>query len=369
MQGLKNRTGVVFFTAVSVFVLNLLSVYEITQAQHRNDNNIRIGLMLSGSPESDPQSQEVLFTAQYLIDQINEDGGIDGRKIEIIFKSGDGDWGISSKRSVELIFDHEVSAIIGSLDGQNAHLTQMAITKAEVVYLATRSTDPTLSEINIPWFFRIIPNDQQQADLLIDDIFVKRGLNRVIVIYSDRYDHKMAARTFIRLASETHQYSVQSFEFQHNHHHLNHLISSLNKDEPGGIVFFGTALDLQILLSEIEKHKWQKPIYLSMTDLNDIKPVQNTLDINFICTQNWPITFEPSFLKSFQVKFQRDPGFNAAFMYDGLRVLIDRIHASDNDRRIIRDMLAATSLFQGTTGDISFKTNGDIHNYAKICRL
>lgn len=333
-----------------------------------DNDNIRIGLMLSGNPEFDQQSHEALFTAQYLIDQINNMGGIHGRKLEIIFKSGDGDWGISSKRSVELIFDYDVSAIIGSMDGQNAHLTQMAITKAEVVYLETRSTDPTLSEINIPWFFRVIPNDQQQAELLFDAIFVKRGLKHVAVVYSDRYDHKMAAHTFNRLASETHQHSVQSFEYLQNQIQIDHLISSIGKNEPGGIVFYGSALEFQVLLSEFEKNKWQKPIFLPITEVHDIQSDNNTLDINFVCTQNRSTPFDSSFSDRFRQEFKKIPGFNAAYMYDGIRLLIDSIQNSGEERIVLRDRLATTNEYLGLTGIITFKTNGDIQNFAEVCK-
>ena len=368
MHGLINRTGLFLKPLVFVIVLCFNTVVGQTFGQHPVDDNIRIGLMLSGNPELDLQSHEALFTAQYLIDQINDEGGIDGRRVDIIFKSGDGDWGISSKKSVELIFDYEVSAIIGAMDGQNAHLTQMAITKAEVVYLETRSTDPTLSEINIPWFFRVISNDQQQAELLVDAIFMKRGLKQVAVLYSDRYDHKMAARTFNRHASEAHQYSVQSYEYLQDQIQTDLLNSIMNKDELGGIVFYGSANEFQVLLSEIENNKWQKPIFLPITELYDLQLDKIPLDINYVCVQNSPIAFDPSFVDRYKEEFQKNPGFNAAYMYDGIRLLIESIQTSGEERRELRDRLATTDQYQGLTGTIGFKTNGDIRNLANVCK-
>ena len=165
----------------------------------KNPDSLRIGLLVSADPASDPLSLEAVHAVQLAVNKTNNTGGINGRFVELIVKSSDADWGAGAKKSVDLIYDDEAAAIIGSLNGQNAHLVEMAVAKAQVVFISTRATDPTLSGANIPWFFRVIPNDVQQAKQLSHHIYNIKNLERLTVVSSDIYDHKMAAGAFLRV--------------------------------------------------------------------------------------------------------------------------------------------------------------------------
>ena len=359
-----------FYTIILLLVLILsgMNSKEVC-AQDESQNSVRIGLMLSQDPEIDTTSMESLYTVQYLVQKVNSEGGIDGKKIELYYKSGDGDWGISSKKSVELIFDDEVSAIIGSLDGRNAHLTQMAITKAEVVYIATRSTDPTLSEINIPWFFRVIPSDKQQAEILVSSIFKERGLNNIAVIHSDDYDYKMAANTFNRLASEKYRYSIQSFEFnEQNGIEESGLISVLKSAEVNGVVIFSSDSSLKNILSLAGQMDYTIPYFLPLTDQNVLSEWKYLMDISYLCPQIQP-DFDQNFIQQFNSKFNRDPGLIAAYSYDGLQILIDSIKKSGVGRMEIREKLKSVDQFHGLSGLIGFEDNGDIIHSTTVCKL
>ena len=74
----------------------------------------------------------------------NRKGGLNGRHFELVARSMEGPWGTGSKQAVNLIFEEEVWALIGSHDGRNAHLVEQAATKSTVVFVSAWSGDPTL---------------------------------------------------------------------------------------------------------------------------------------------------------------------------------------------------------------------------------
>ena len=84
----------------------------------------------------------------------------------------EGPWGTGSKQAVNLVFDEEVVAMLGSHDGRNAHLVEQVSAKSRVVFLSAWSGDPTLAQAFVPWFFNCVPNDLQQADVLIEEIYI-----------------------------------------------------------------------------------------------------------------------------------------------------------------------------------------------------
>ncbi len=73
-----------------------------------------------------------------------------------------------------MVFEDEVVAIMGSLDGRNAHLAEQVATKTRIAFLSSWATDMTLSQAFVPWYFRCIPNDQQQASSLIEEIYLQK---------------------------------------------------------------------------------------------------------------------------------------------------------------------------------------------------
>ncbi len=82
----------------------------------------------------------------------NERGGFNGSPFKLVVRTTEGPWGAGSKESVGLVYEDEVRAIVGSLDGRNAHLAEQVVAKSHLVYMETKATDPTLSQAYVPWF-------------------------------------------------------------------------------------------------------------------------------------------------------------------------------------------------------------------------
>ena len=73
-----------------------------------------------------------------------------------------------------MIYEDHVSLIVTALDGRNAHLAEQVTAKSHVVMLSTQSSDPTLSRAYVPWYFRMVPDDLQQSEIFVKEIYVKR---------------------------------------------------------------------------------------------------------------------------------------------------------------------------------------------------
>src|SRR5450756_1253186 len=93
--------------------------------------------------------------AEMAISKANEDGGFDGKPFQLVIRSMEGPWGTGSKQAVDLIFEENVCAIMGSPDGRNGHLVEQVTTKARIVFLSTWASDPTLAQAFVPWYFTL----------------------------------------------------------------------------------------------------------------------------------------------------------------------------------------------------------------------
>ena len=132
--------------------------------------------------------------------EANGDGGLDGRPVELVVRCVEGPWGSGTKDIVDLVFDEQILALIGGLDGRSAHLIEQVAAKGLVPFVSPWASDPTLTQAFVPWFFRMVPDDRQQAKALADEIFGSRGLRRVATVSGESYDARIAETTFVGIA-------------------------------------------------------------------------------------------------------------------------------------------------------------------------
>ncbi len=335
-----------------------------------DNETIRIGLLIPDDPATDPLSREAVHAVEMAVKRINEDGGIQGRNVEIVTRSCEGPWGVGSRQSVELIYDEDVSAIIGSLDGENAHLAEMVIAKAHIIYMGTRATDPTLSNANIPWFFRVLPSDRQQAERLMEEIYENRNLEQITVVSTDAYDDEMAANTFLRMVHSQKRAAPIIVEYNAENADFSEIIASLQETDSEGIAYFGRPDHLNDLIGQMERSGLHQPVYttLSMLQIKD-REIINSFSgkVMFVCPERWSGFNDTPFHIRFEEEYGYEPGIIAAYSYDGLNVLVESMKRGGTDTENIRENLSQLSGFSGVTGQLEFHENGDVVNNTFLC--
>jgi len=153
---------------------------------------INIGLLV-------PDSSDTLLTGfvNLAVKKANQSGGYRGQQFNLVVRSTEGPWGMGSKESVALIYEDQVCAIVGSLDGRNAHLAEQVAAKSHLSYIEARATDPTLSQAFVPWFMRVVPNDDQQAEALME-LIVRNGEGKIGVLSNDTYEARYAVKSLVK---------------------------------------------------------------------------------------------------------------------------------------------------------------------------
>lgn len=293
---------------------------------------------------------------------INERGGISGKPVKVIVKGMEGPWGTGSTQAVSLIFEDNVWALLGSHDGRNAHLVEQAATKSIVVFVNAWSSDPTLTQTYVPWFFNCMPNDKQQGEALIEDIYTRQGFKNVVTICDDSYDSKQALTGFIKyLRPQIHK---QPKQLQYEGiSRLPLLYSRIQQANPECMVIFcrpSAALSVARFLKEKQV---KIPMYgtltildeneLSIADLRSFNQVMKVAD----ALPKGPKYNE--FRQRYMATYGKTPGLVAAYAFDAANVLMEAIKkAGVKDREKIQHELNNLA-YEGLTGVISFHENGD----------
>jgi branched-chain amino acid transport system substrate-binding protein len=308
----------------------------------------------------DQEAQAARHGAALAIEQANRTGGW---QFELVTRSTEGLWGSGSKESVNLVFEDEVVAILGSLDGRNAHPAEQVATKTRIAFLSAWATDMTLSQAFVPWYFRCIPNDGQQAAALLQEIVENRRFTRVATLATESYDARHASRTFARVAVSRGLDPPRQFVYPSPDQSLPGILASMERDGTEAIVLFGDPEFATEVMTLLKQKGMNQMIFgtLAVTDGQkaggtDWSKWEGSM---LVSSGHWFTAEGKAFQDAFRKTYGYLPGAAAAYAYDGTRVILEAVRQAGADRDSIIGALAGTNHRSGTTGPIQFDAQGN----------
>src|SRR3954468_17626411 len=170
---------------------------EIPDPDLTDLSEIRIGFLAPLYDHPDQvRGAHMLNGAQMAIDETNASGAYGGKPFRIIthndydnwqnssssvagVSKDSAIWGAASNDAVRMIYEDKVWAIFGSISSESTHIALRLSLKAETPIVNSASTDPTIPETIIPWYFTDLQDDRVQCYTLARRIFTELGVKRV----------------------------------------------------------------------------------------------------------------------------------------------------------------------------------------------
>jgi branched-chain amino acid transport system substrate-binding protein len=340
---------------------------QATQILPESDKTVNIGLLVQNN-----KSMSARYAAEMAIRKANEEGGLNGIPFKLVELSMEGPWGTGSKQAVNLIFDENVVAILGSNDGRNAHLVEQVSAKARVVFVSAWSGDPSLAQAFVPWYFCCVPNDLQQADALTEEIYIKEKINKIAVVSDNDYDSKLALSSFLKKSKKSGRPDPKQFSYNDSNQDFNFLINQLLNADLNGIILFGQPTGSLKIMNQIQLRKINIAVFGALSvmgerefDESDWKYYENAL---LISSGQWFNSNGLSFSREFQKIWGYMPGPVAAYAYDGMNLIIKAVKNSGTSREQIQKYLKQVN-YNGATGIIRFDDRGNRIGEVELMRI
>jgi ABC-type branched-subunit amino acid transport system substrate-binding protein len=310
---------------------------------HAQGEMLRIGLLLP-----DSTFPHIEATAKQAVKEANREGS-NRHTYELVIRYAAGPWGMGSKQSVSLVYDDEVLAMVGWLDGRNAHLAEQVAAKSHIPYLETRATDPTLSQAYVPWFFRMTPSDDQQARAILELIAQGNG-QRLAILKREDYETRYAVKSLMKEAGS-----------QTGRHPL--MIPVPQEDS-----------DVEAVLSQLQSARIRNlivPVLTPPTLALLRNAVREIPDLKIFGTLTFTTALEEYHMEQKNLPVMKlihsyttgdqmpEPSLSAAYVYDGIRLIIQAIEEVDADRELLKTHLTKIEGFRGLTGPAAFDEMGN----------
>jgi len=324
---------------------------------------INIGFLgpLDADNADSPYGIAMLHGAQLAVDEVNARGGYRGKPFALTIHNDLALWGASSMAIVDMRFEDQAWAMLGSVDSASTHIAVRATLKLELPIMDTATNDPTVTQTLVPWLLHNFPDDRQQGYALADYIFLQRHLKRIgILQVNNRYGRK-GKEIFFQTARRIGHQPVVEVWFAPDATDFSSQLQTINASGVDGLVIWGNAAEAGLILKQMRALGMQQPVFGSsrICSLEVIKIAGAASEGLTVVSAINPTRNDPTwiaFQQRFAKRFGVEPNAYAAYAYDGANMLMEAINQAGLNRGRIMDALRGYEMkhYTGVSGSAFF---------------
>ncbi len=332
---------------------------------------IKIGILVPLEGPRQAEGAAILQAARMAVEDESADPLAGGHHLALVARDETGLWGRTSSELVRLVVEDNAVALVTSTNGSAAHLAEQVGNRLGVPILAL-SSDSTTTEINIPWFFRLAPDDAAQARLFAEDIYRHRGLDRVVLVTEPDHDGREGGEQLEKAARRLGAPAPLQMEVGLSRADRDQVARKIADGRPQAIVLWTGAEAAAQLLEKWGTDCPATPVYVCQKALNEPFPsvaARSGLSVWRVALvgNNGPAS--RNFAGRFRARAGRAPSTAAAEAYDAVRLIAAGVRRAGPNRARLRDALVKVSGFSGASGEISFDGAGNNRAEVALAKL
>ena len=379
-----------FVTLSLIFLNSLLASEDL--------NSIKIALVgpLTGKHKS--SGQDMLRAINLKISQVNINGGIQGRQLELLTFDDQNNKELASKMAKEAVNSKAV-AVIGHRWSSTTKKGIEVYKKYGMPAISGTATSTDLTKDN-NWFFRAVPSNAQEAQTLAYYLKYILKKDNVTIIYDIDAFGTNLYEEFVKIANKIDLKVVSVYKVDRKSENLEQnakrIIDEISDANIGGGIFFATH-DAQTvpLIYYIKKNNIQMPLIgssaiakVSFAKRFDKYPMEEAnkgyytndlycaISMLFDIGGNVTTKFADDFKKSLRNKENIEVNAANASYYDATAMIVKALSKIDftkdtmTTRKSVRDnltsMISKHSGIKGVTGELYFKKDGNLNKKTSI---
>ncbi|WP_346216524.1 ABC transporter substrate-binding protein [Caldifermentibacillus hisashii] len=329
-------------------------------------DTIKIGANLELSGEVASYGQSISEGMELAIEEINDSGGVDGKKIKVVKVDNKSDNAEAASAATRLTSQENVLAIIGAATSGNTIAQAQIANDTKTILLSPSGTAPNVTEnedgsIN-EYVFRTSYIDPFQGTVAANFAAKELGV-KTAAIYSDSasdYAKGLAAafkETFQKAGGKIvaeESYVAGDTDFRST-------LTRIKSANPEFVFIPGYYEEVGLIVKQARESGvtvplmgadgWDSP---TLVDLAGKDALNNTFITNHYSAQD-PDTKIQEFVTKFKEKYKdKSPDAFNALGYDSVYLLVDAINrAGSLDREAVKDALAETKDISLVTGVVT----------------
>jgi branched-chain amino acid transport system substrate-binding protein len=346
---------------VAIVIIAIFAKPKASKVAIEGDT-VKIGLIGPLSGEAATYGESMRQGAELAVEQINANGGIQGKPIEMIYEDGKCTGSSSVSATQKLISVDQVKFIVGAgCSGETIAAAPVA-EAAKVLMLSPVSSNPAISTMG-DYIFRNHPSDNESGAMVANLIIAKT--NQAVVI-SENTDYSQGIRkVFVDSYTKAGGQLVMDEAFNTGTTDFRSLLSKVKASGVNSIFIDAQSetsfLQIANQMKELKVPAQIYTVYLTGDGIKQKASMLNgmiVVDLPNIGTAGNAATFTADY----KAKFGKDANYPyfAAAAYDAVNILKEGISKNGYDSTKVKDFLYGIKSYDGAIGTYHFDTNGDV---------
>ncbi len=236
-RAMRKGKNVKFFLFGLLFFM--LAVF-FTGCGKKDDKPIKIGVIAPLSGAGTSYGIGIRQGAEMAIEEINADGGIHGRKLEMAVVD-DATNPAEAVTAIQRLIDLDnVDIIVGGWGSSQVLACQPVAEKAGVPYIIVGATNPKITTTANHWTFAVIKSDSVQAEEIANAAIDKLKFSRIAIIY-DTNDYGTGNKdVFIKVLEDKGMKPVALESYKSDDKEFTAQLTKIKAAQPDALAVFGT---------------------------------------------------------------------------------------------------------------------------------
>ncbi len=310
---------------------------------------------------------------QMAIDEVNAQGGIDGRRVRLRIEDDASDPKVAHYVAESLAKDKEVVAVIGHWNSA-ATLAARHVYNAAGLPVLTDSVNKAITDGTTPYVFRVSLTDAMQARQLADYMYQRLQLRKVGVIYTHNEFGRGLRSEFLRRWEELGgEVGASGAYFEGQTKDLSKELVVLRDSGCQGVFVAGYYTEMALVARQCRELGWSPPL-LGTEGTSSQELVRLGKDavegVRFAGFFHKEKSSERAkkFVEAFRLRYQQEPDSYAALAYDSVCLVIEAARHGAT-RRQIYDYLNKLGAYEGVIGKIAFDKQHDAQSKIMILTI
>ncbi len=333
----------------------------VAQEQEKTVETIKIGAVQPLTGDMSTIGQSVKRSVELAAEEINNNGGINGRKIEVVFEDGKCNGKDSVNAGNKLINIDKVNYIIGGICSSETLAIAPLAEQGKVVQISTGSSNPTVTDAG-DYIFRVYPSDSYQGVFAAEYIYNTLGIKEVVLMNEMTEWAGGLSKEFEKRYTELDGKIILHEEFVNQAKDLRAELSKVKAADPELIVLYAMtesaangikqAKELGITAPFIGGDAWGDPTLWKNTKGYADGSMYTDVDADA----------PESFTTRYKAKHGQDAEITigAPQAYDATYIIANAIALSGDNPEKVKNFLYTMSSYKGVSGNIQFDRNGDL---------